>query len=251
MLDVGRLATLRAVVAHGSFSAAGQALGLTQPAVSRQVTLLERQAGAQLLHRTRQGVRPTEAGRLLVEHAEAILDRLALASEQLAELSGLRRGRVRLGSFFTAFAQLTPQVCALAEARLPELAVEHELVDRGTAFRRLAAGELDVALVFEHGFEPDPPPDEVELVPLFTDPARVLLPARHRLTDRAVLAVEDLAGDTWIRAHDGRRPGGSTTSSRPPGCTHRCCWPATATSRSRPRSMWSPATAWPSPTGST
>ena len=133
MLDVGRLATLRAVVAHGSFSAAGQALGLTQPAVSRQVTLLERQAGAQLLHRTRQGVRPTEAGRLLVEHAEAILDRLALASEQLAELSGLRRGRVRLGSFFTAFAQLTPQVCALAEARLPELAVEHELVDRRTA----------------------------------------------------------------------------------------------------------------------
>jgi DNA-binding transcriptional LysR family regulator len=203
MLDVGRLATLRAVVAHGSFSAAGQALGLTQPAVSRQVTLLERQAGAQLLHRTRQGVRPTEAGRLLVEHAEAILDRLALASEQLAELSGLRRGRVRLGSFFTAFAQLTPQVCALAEARLPELAVDHELVDRGTAFRRLAAGELDVALVFEHGFEPDPPPDEVELVPLFTDPARVLLPARHRLAGRAVLAVEDLAGDTWIRAHDG------------------------------------------------
>src|SRR5215212_9573687 len=131
MLDVGRLATLRAVVAHGSFSAAGQALGLTQPAVSRQITLLERQAGAQLLRRTRQGVRPTEAGRLLVEHADAILDRLALASEQLA---GLRRGRVRLGSFFTAFAQLTPQVCALAEARLPELSVEHELVDRRTAF---------------------------------------------------------------------------------------------------------------------
>jgi DNA-binding transcriptional LysR family regulator len=203
MLDVGRLATLRAVVAHGSFSAAGQALGLTQPAVSRQVTLLERQAGTRLLRRTRQGVIPTEAGRLLVEHADAILDRLALASEQLAELSGLRRGRVRLGSFFTAFAQLTPQVCALAEARLPELAVEHELVDRPTAFQRLAAGELDVALVFEHGFEPDPPPDGIELVPLFTDPARVLLPGRHRLAGQRVLAVEDLADDTWIRAHDG------------------------------------------------
>ena len=203
MLDVGRLATLRAVLAHGSFSAAGQALGLTQPAVSRQVTLLERQAGAQLVRRTRQGARPTEAGRLLAEHAEAILDRLALAEAQLAELAGLRRGRVRLGSFFTAFAQLTPTVAALTEARLPGLDLAHELVDRRTAFRRLAAGELDLAIVFEHEFEPDPPPDEVELVALFTDPARVLLPARHPLAGRPVLDLRELAGDTWIRAHDG------------------------------------------------
>ena len=203
MLDVGRLATLRAVLAHGSFSAAGQALGLTQPAVSRQITLLERQAGTRLVRRTRQGARPTEAGRLLVAHAEAILDRLALASEQLAELAGLRRGRVRLGSFFTAFALLTPTVAALTEARLPELDLEHELVDRGTAFRRLAAGELDLAIVFEHGFEPDPPPHDIELVPLFTDPARVLLPARHPLAGQAQLALGDLAGETWIRAHDG------------------------------------------------
>jgi DNA-binding transcriptional LysR family regulator len=131
MLDVHRLATLRAVLAHGSFSAAGQALGLTQPAISRQITLLERQAGAQLVRRTHQGIRPTEAGRLL------------------------------------------------------------------------AAGELDLSLVFEHDFEPDPPPGDLELVPLFTDPARVLLPARHPLAARETLALEELAGETWIRAHDG------------------------------------------------
>jgi hypothetical protein len=99
---------MRAVLAHGSFSRAGQALGLTQPAVSRQITLLERQAGTQLVRRDRRGAAPTEAGRLLAGHAEVVLDRLALAEEQLAELAGLRRGRVRLGSFFTAFALLTP-----------------------------------------------------------------------------------------------------------------------------------------------
>jgi DNA-binding transcriptional LysR family regulator len=203
MLDVGKLATLRAVVAHGSFSAAGQALALTQPAVSRQISQLERQAGTRLVRRTRQGVTPTQAGRLLVEHAEVILGRLALAEEQLAELAGLRRGRVRLGSFFTAFAQLTPEVCALVEARYPALEVEHELVDRRTAFHRLMTGELDVALVFEHDFEPDPPPDGIVLVELFTDPAQVLLPARHPLAKRPVLTVQDLAGETWIRAHDG------------------------------------------------
>ena len=85
-----------------------------------------------------------------------------------------------------------PTVAALAGARLPDLDVEHELVDRRTAFRRLAAGGLDLGIVFEHGLEPDPPPDDVELVPLLADPARVPLPARHPLAGQAVAALEDL-----------------------------------------------------------
>src|SRR5215213_4187701 len=149
MLDVGKLATLRAVVAHGSFSAAGHALDLTQPAVSRQVSLLERQVGTQLVRRTQQGVHATEAGRLLVEHAEAILGRLALAEAQLAAVAGLRRGRLRLGSFFTALVYVSSELAALLEERDPELfadqqqVVEDALVDRRGAFRALVAGELD------------------------------------------------------------------------------------------------------------
>lgn len=209
MLDVGKLATFRAVVEHRSFSAAGERLGLTQPAVSRQVSQLERQAGTQLVRRTRQGVYATEAGRLLVEHAEAILGRLALAEAQLDELTGLRRGRVRLGSFFTALVYLSAEAAAILEERHPELfrrqpgVIVDELVDRRTALRRLAAGELDVAIVFEHELEPDPAPDNVEIVPLFTDPARVLLPAAHPLAAAPSVRVEDLGGETWVRAHGG------------------------------------------------
>jgi DNA-binding transcriptional LysR family regulator len=209
MFDVVKLAALRAVVLHGSFSAAGQALRLTQPAVSRQISLLEHQAGTQLVRRTRQGVRATEAGRLLVEHAEVVLGRLALAEAQLAELAGLRRGHVRLGSFFTALVYLSAEVAALLEARHPALfghqdqVIHDELVDRRTAFARLAGGDLDVAVVFEHDFEPDPAPDDIEIVPLFTDPPRVLLPAGHPLAAAAGVALADLAHDTWIRAHHG------------------------------------------------
>ena len=79
MLDVTKLATLRAVIAHRSFSAAGKRLALTQPAVSRQISLLEAQVGIQLVRRTQRGVQATEAGRLLDAHAEAILERIALA----------------------------------------------------------------------------------------------------------------------------------------------------------------------------
>jgi DNA-binding transcriptional LysR family regulator len=209
MLDVGKLATLRAVVTHGSFSAAGQAIGLTQPAVSRQVSVLERQLGTQLVRRTQHGVHPTEAGEVLVEHAEAILGRLAVAEAQVADLAGLRAGHVRLGSFFTALVYLSAELAALLERSHPELfraqgdVIRDELVDRAAAMRGLAAGELDVALVFEHAFEPDPAPEGVELIPLFDDPPCVLVPAAHPLAGAGSVTPSELAGDTWIRAHRG------------------------------------------------
>jgi DNA-binding transcriptional LysR family regulator len=233
MLDLGKLATLRAVVAHGSFSAAGQAIGLTQPAVSRQVSLLERQLGTQLVRRTQQGVHATEAGRVLVEHAEAILGRLAVAEAQVADLAGLRAGHLRLGSFFTALVYLSAELATLLEARHPDLfrhqrdVIQDELVDRATAFRRLAGAELDVAIVFEHAFEPEPPPGGIELVPLFDDPPCVLVPAAHPLAGADSVTPADLAEDTWIRAHHG-----SATRLR-----------ATATSRSRPRRSSRPGAA--------
>src|SRR5215211_7811798 len=173
MLDVAKLATLRAVVEHGSFSAAATAIGLTQPAVSRQVSLLERRVGTQLVRRTQHGVHATEAGRVLVEHTDAVLARLSLAEAQVAELAGLRTGHVRLGSFFTALVFLSAELAALLEARHPTLfggrrqVIEDVLVDRRAALRGLAAAELDVAIVFEHAFEPEPAPPDVELVHLF------------------------------------------------------------------------------------
>jgi DNA-binding transcriptional LysR family regulator len=209
MIDVGKLATLRAVVAHGSFSAAGQALNLTQPAVSRQVSLLEARVGTQLVRRTQQGVLPTDAGRLLVAHADAILGRLALAEAEVADVAGLRRGRLRLGSFFTALIYLSSDLAVLLEERHPELfatgeqVIEDALVDRDAALRGLVAGELDLAIVFEHAFRPDPAPDGVEVVPLFDDPPRALLPAAHPLAGARLLAPRDLRNDTWIRAHHG------------------------------------------------
>jgi DNA-binding transcriptional LysR family regulator len=209
MLDVRKLATLQAVLARGSFSAAAADLNLTQPAVSRQVSLLERQLGTQLVRRTQRGVHPTEAGHLLAAHAEAVLGRLALAEAQVGDIAGLRSGHVRLGSFFTALVYLSAELAGVLEARHPDLfrlqpdVIEDQLVDRATAFRRLAAGELDVAIVFEHAFDPSPPPSDIELIPLFDDPPRALVPAGHQLAQATAVAPAELAGDTWIRAHHG------------------------------------------------
>ena len=133
----------------------------------------------------------------------------ALAEAEVADVAGLRRGRLRLGSFFTALVFVSSQLAALLEQRHPELyagqdqVVEDALVDRRAALRGLVAGELDLAIVFEHAFEPDPAPEGVEVVALFDDPPRVLLPAGHPLSGAAEVRPRDLARDTWIRAHHG------------------------------------------------
>src|SRR4051794_3263285 len=99
MLDVRRMRILREVAAQGSFSAAAEALNFTQSAVSQHVAALERETGTQLVERRRSGVRLTEAGHVLVGHADAILARIESAEDELAALGGLRGGRLRLMSF--------------------------------------------------------------------------------------------------------------------------------------------------------
>jgi len=204
MLDAGKLATFRAVAELGSLSAAARARALTQPAVSRQVAVLEAQLGTALLHRSRRGVTPTAAGRVLAAHAAEIERRLAAAQEEVAALAGRIEGQVRLGSFFTAFAQLTPELEARAERALPGVSFAHVLADRAAALGGVARGELDAAVVYAVPGAPHAAaPAGVELLALWSDPARVLLPAAHPLAARPAVRVADLAGVTWIRAHEG------------------------------------------------
>src|SRR4051794_22052323 len=115
MLDVRRMRVLREVAAQGSFSAAAEALTYTQSAVSQQIAALEREAGTTLVERSSRGVRLTDAGRALVEHADVILARLADAEAELEAIAGLRGGRLRLGAFPSAGAAIMPQ----ANARVP------------------------------------------------------------------------------------------------------------------------------------
>jgi DNA-binding transcriptional LysR family regulator len=121
MLDVKQLKVLREVAEQGSFSAAAEALSYTQPAVSQQIAALEKRAGATLVDRTSRGVRLTDAGRALVEHADVVLARLSAAEAELEAIAGVRSGRLRLSSFPTAGASLLPPAIALFNARHPEV----------------------------------------------------------------------------------------------------------------------------------
>jgi DNA-binding transcriptional LysR family regulator len=135
------------VAARGSFSAAAQALGLTQSAVGQHVAALELQAGLPLIQRGTRSAELTQAGAVLVRHGMAINARLDSAEQELAEITGRRAGWLRFGSFPIALTTFVPAALARLRSQQPALALT--VVDDHVhgLLPRLADGELDVAVV--------------------------------------------------------------------------------------------------------
>src|SRR5690625_5378061 len=111
-MDPRRPLIFRTGVRNGSIGAGARELGWTQRAVSQHLAALEEEVGSQLLLRSSSGVTPTEAGRRLAAHAEAIAAQLHAAEEELADITALRRGTVRFGTFPSAAAVMLPPVLA-------------------------------------------------------------------------------------------------------------------------------------------
>jgi DNA-binding transcriptional LysR family regulator len=206
MLDTRRLKVLCEVARHGSFSAAAEALGYTQPAVSRQIATLEAEVGAVLVRRVPQGAVLTDAGRLLSERGAAVLSSLRDIEDELHALLGMEGGTLRLATFASAAGSIVPRAVACFRDRHPGVELTVSMFDPAESIPRLRAGEFD--LVLSH----DPRGDhagnvgieaassDVEIVPLFDDPMYVALPAGHALTDAPDLSMADFFSEPWMLA---------------------------------------------------
>jgi DNA-binding transcriptional LysR family regulator len=202
MLDVRRMKVLREVATQGSFSAAAEALNFTQSAVSQHVAALERESGATLVRRNSRGVTLTDAGRALVAHADAILARIECAEEELADIAGLRGGRLRLACFQSAGATLVPRAVAAFHERHPSVELSMGEAEPDEACARMKGGEIDLALVYDVAAIPGMLEPEFELTHLLDDPYDAILPAGHGLAERNRLRLADLSGEPWIASTD-------------------------------------------------
>jgi molybdate transport repressor ModE-like protein len=197
MLDARRLRVLCEVARLGSFSAAAESLGYTQPAVSRQISTLEAETGATLVRRMPGGAVLTDAGQLLVARATRILAQLEDAELELQALLGLRGGRLRLASFASAASSIVPLAVLEFRRRHPDVELTITVADPADSLPRLRSGELDLA--FSH----DPvwlseDLTGLELVRLFDDPMYVAVPHDHPLADVEPLGLASFADEGWM-----------------------------------------------------
>src|SRR5829696_5333699 len=145
-MDPRRLMTFRAVAHAQSFSRAAEQMSLTQPSVSHQIALLETDIGVRLLERGRGGLRLTDAGSVLLAHADDVAWRLELAATQLASIAGQHREHVRVGAFPTALAGFVPSAIARLRLTHDDLRVRLGEVTPSTLDERFLSGEFDIAI---------------------------------------------------------------------------------------------------------
>lgn len=145
-LNLNHLRIFRAVIEHGSITAAASFLRISQPAVSRQLAEFESALGTRLVDRLPRGIRPTAAGEILAERARRIFAEEQAAERDLGEFLGLHRGRLTVGASTTIGSYLVPQVFGDVVARHPGIALELGIGNTRAIQSDVIDGRLDVGL---------------------------------------------------------------------------------------------------------
>jgi DNA-binding transcriptional LysR family regulator len=198
-MDPRRLMAFRAVAHARSFSRAAEQMSLTQPSVSHQIGLLETEIGVRLLERGRGGLRLTDAGAVLLEHADHVAWRLELADTQLASLASRRRESVRVGAFPTALAGFVPSAVARLRLAHHDLRIRLDELTPSTLEARFLGGEFDVAISYQDATTERRELRGAERIDLMQDAFLIGLPPEHPLAVAAgPVSLTELAQDGWI-----------------------------------------------------
>jgi len=145
--DTTRMRLLVELGRHDSVSAAARAIGVTQSTASEHLRVLETAAGQALVERNGRGSRLTDAGRMLAARAAEALAALGAGEEEVAELAGLRTGRITLAASTAPAGYLLPDTLGCFRDAYPDVTVEVEVASSGEIVRRLLAGSVQLAII--------------------------------------------------------------------------------------------------------
>lgn len=182
----------------GSFSAAAEALGYTQSAISRQVATIEAAVGAPLFVRIARGVELTEAGTVLVEHATAVFAALEAAETAIARIRERLDGRLALASIPVALSVLVPRAIARLSRVNPDLDISLSEGSTPAVIQRVRQGLADVGVIAVGQELPDYDLGGLRRDVLLVAGLQVAVPAGHRLARRGRVPVDELGNEPWI-----------------------------------------------------
>jgi DNA-binding transcriptional LysR family regulator len=197
VLGVWRLQLLREVSRRGTIRAAADALSITPSAVSQQLRILAEEAGVPLLEPQGRLLRLTDAGEMLVRHADTIMAAIVTAESDLAATRDEISGDLRVAAFPTAARAILPSVIAELGRAHPRLRLTLRDLETAESLAAIRLDEVDLAVVDEYDDVTGIREPGVELVALPGDPLLVALPPTHPHEGDTV-RLEALAGDPWI-----------------------------------------------------
>ncbi len=145
-MDLQKLRAFSVIAAEGNITRAARRLSTSQPAVSKQLAELEEAVGTALFHRLPRGVRLTEAGEILQRHAARIFAAESAAEAELAELSGLTRGRLSVGASITIGNYLIPHVFSAFHREYPQVKLELEIANTSVIQAMVLDDRVDLGL---------------------------------------------------------------------------------------------------------
>src|SRR5580658_1415882 len=197
-MEFHQLRYVCAVAETGNFSRAAERCQIAQPSLSQQVLKLEKDLGAKLFDRLGRSVRLTEAGRVFIPHARAILERMEMARSSVAAKNADLCGSVAVGVIPTVAPYLMPSYTAAFAKKYPDAKLR--IVEETTSvlvesLRDLSIDVAILALPLRH--------KELEFFPIRTEPLFAALTKDHPRASAESLALKDLRGESFVMLRDG------------------------------------------------
>lgn len=192
-MDLKQLRAFLTVAETGNVTRAAEVLHLVQPAVSRQIRLLEEDIGAPLFERERHGMVLTDAGLALVGYARRALLELDRARAEIGTVDNSIGGLVTLGLLPSTIDILSSPLVATLAADYPGIRVRIAMGYAGTLLRWLESGEVDAALLY--GAERSP---NIQTTPLIEEALWVIGPKSSKLRPDRPVALAELAGHKLV-----------------------------------------------------
>ncbi len=191
-LTFRQLSVFQAVARHLSYTRAAEELHLSQPAVSMQIHQLEEQVGLPVFEQIGKKIYLTQAGQELLPYAQAIARQLADAAEVMADLRGMRQGRLRV-SVATTANYFAPRLLATFTQRFSGIKVTLDVTNREGLLRHLENNDVDIVIMGK-------PPAELEVVaePFMDNPLVMIAAPDHPLTQRQQIPLAELQNQTFL-----------------------------------------------------
>ncbi|MEM6301726.1 MAG: LysR substrate-binding domain-containing protein [Pseudomonadota bacterium] len=188
-MEFSNLQAFKAVAERNSFSTAAQALGLTQPAISKRIALLEAELETNLFDRLGRSVELTEAGRALLSHIPAVEKSLGHAERAVRDLNGDVSGPLQLATSHHIGLHRLPPILSSFKRKHPHVRLEIEFLDSEQAYERIRRGEIELAVVTLAPGNVS----QLDTEELWEDPLTVMVAPDHPLADRETVTLRELS----------------------------------------------------------